>query len=223
MADTQTNQSLDEFYRLSILRYLKDEGVLDHNELELFDWYLKVGERNIDEMLKGYIDEESLVLVDYYIDRVRHSHVFHLTSLVEKSLRRATEWLELRYGEKFDPNKRGGGKWQKRLAFLKGSGFSDIEDGIWHTLDVLIDTRNILSHPNGPQKRTPDGTAAKSLSDLEKLARKVGSTPEIEVAHGKVEIGSDFARHCLVAFTAFSEHVDCQIQQSFESLNRKAH
>ncbi|PKP75545.1 MAG: hypothetical protein CVT84_02865 [Alphaproteobacteria bacterium HGW-Alphaproteobacteria-6] len=223
MTDTQMDQFLEEFYRLSILSYLKDEGVLDHGELELFDWYLKVGEHNIDEMLKGYIDEDSLVLVDYYIDRVRHSHVFHLTSLVEKSLRRATEWLELRHRVKFDPNKGGRWKWQKRLEFLKNGGFSDIDDGTWHTLDVLIQTRNILAHPNAPQRPELDSTTTKRHSELEKLAQKIGSTPGIKVDHGMVVIGSDFARHCLIAFTAFSKHVDCQIQQSFKSLNRNVH
>ncbi|MFZ1728111.1 MAG: hypothetical protein WAU13_15810 [Albidovulum sp.] len=223
MTDTQTDQSLEEFYRLSILRYLKDEGVLDHDELELFDWYLKVGEHNIDEMLKGYIDEDSLVLVDYYIDRVRNSHIFHLTSLVEKSLRCATEWLELRHGVKFDPRKGRRNKWEKRLEFLKNSGFSDIDDGTWHTLEILIETRNILAHPNAPRRPEPDSTTTKMHSKFEAFAQRIGSTPGINVEHGRVTVGSDFARHCLIAFTAFSKHVDSQIQQSFECLNRNVH
>jgi hypothetical protein len=141
-------------------------STLDIYEIELFEWYVKETESVLDGILateRAYIEEQTssgiedvndsgMVAVEYYIKRIRYSHVIYLTSLVETCLERACSALtsHMRAEElPFGLNELAGDQWSKKRKYLERYGRFEFPRASWSAIQVLILVRNYLVHENG--------------------------------------------------------------------------
>src|SRR5665647_2544818 len=105
--DHPVPEAVKKSLRTMLLRQIQGTPALDTYELELFDWYIKETETLLDEMLsseRAFIQEQvqagaedlndsGIVAVDYYLKRVRYSHIIYMASLLESFLDRSCTCL----------------------------------------------------------------------------------------------------------------------------------
>jgi hypothetical protein len=106
--DIQLPDSVKRSIRPFLLRQIANSPILDIYEIELFDWYIKETERLLSGMLsseRAFIQEQvqsgtedindtGMLAVEYYLKRVRYSHVIYIASLLEIFLERSCVTLE---------------------------------------------------------------------------------------------------------------------------------
>lgn len=139
---------------------------LDSYELELFEWYVNETKKVIVEMLSDegiYIQEQidigvedindsGIVAVEYYLKRVRYSHVIYMTSLLENFLERLCVNLTNIIGQQnlsFSIKDLRGDQWSVRRKFIEKYGKFSIPENLWNEINILIYLRNNIVHDNG--------------------------------------------------------------------------
>lgn len=149
-----------------LLNQLGDSSTLDVYELELFNWYVQETEKPLDVMLSAehayiqeqinegsdYVNDSGIVAAEYYLKRVRYSHVIYMTSLLETFLERACDKLTRIVGAQnvpFSPAELKGNQWFVKRKFLEKYGKFHLPDDVWSEINALITLRNILVHDNG--------------------------------------------------------------------------
>lgn len=152
--------------RRTLLEDIKGATTLDTYELELFEWYVNKTEALVGDMLASelsYIKEQAdagqedvndsgMVAAEYYLKRVRYSHVIYMTSLLEIFLERSCLTLTTIIGKQnlpFGVSELKGDQWSARRKFLQKYGRFAIPDELWSPIQTLIALRNNLVHENG--------------------------------------------------------------------------
>ena len=159
--------------RTMSLNQTKATFALDTCELDLFHWYVEKTETLVNDMLSSEhaiihaqiesgvedINDSGIVAVEYYLKRIRYSHVLYMTSLLETFLERSCSALTAVVDERNRPfalTELKGDQWTVRRKFLEGyAGFS-LPVELWSDILVLIALRNILVHDNGSTSALPD-------------------------------------------------------------------
>ena len=168
MPDKDDRPPFDLFGALhkSFLQHLKSQGVLDVDDIPLFEWYEQEHSKTLDRMFaeeRAFIKEQEeagadvpndsgIVAVEYYVRRLRNADVIQLTSLLESFLERACDNLKLVIGDSavvFGPYELSGNRWERFRKFLERYAHFKFPAGPWSDLRVMIDIRNNIVHDNG--------------------------------------------------------------------------
>lgn len=162
----QIPDALKRSLRTMLFSQIKNTPIFDIYELELFDWYVKETEKLLDNMLsvehafikeqlqasRNVINDSGMVAVEYYLKRVRYSHVIYMTSLLETFLERSCRVLTTAVGAQnipFTAAELKGDQWTVKRKFLERYGKFSIPDSLWSEIQALINLRNNLAHDNG--------------------------------------------------------------------------
>ena len=147
---------------------------LEEYEFQLFKWHVKETDTLIDKMIKdetSYIknqtdtgdteqDDSGMVAAEYYMCRVRYSHVIHLASLFESMLKGECDRLAQAIGENnllFKLSELKGEPWLVKRRFIERYGQFEVPDEIWQPAEDLLKVRNVVIHANGAiDSRQPD-------------------------------------------------------------------
>lgn len=200
-----------------LLNQIKSTPTLDTYELELFDWYVKETETLLNDMLSrehAFIQEQrqsgaeeindgGMVAVDYYLKRVRYSHVIYMTSLFETFLERSCAALTSAIGAHnvpFTTAELKGDQWSVRRKFLERYGKCSVPNQLWSEVQALITLRNILVHDNG------------STSDLKPEDKKMLAKHNGIALNGyDVVIEANYIRSAFEAITSVVKFVEREI------------
>lgn len=182
--DFEIPDAVKQSLRAMLLKQIKGTSVLDVYELELFEWYVKETETLLTGILStenAFIQEQvqsgtedindsGMVAVDYYLKRVRYSHVIYMASLLETFLERSCEAVTMAIGEQnlpFTTAELKGDQWSVKRKFLERYGKFSIPNQNWSDIQALITLRNNLVHDNGD-------TSELKASDKRMLAKRQG-------------------------------------------------
>ncbi len=197
-----------EAMKRSFLELLKRRGQ-SHDELPLFEWYVEENEKLMAEMstealssIQAQIDagmdeinDSALVPIQYFIKRIRYSHVIYAASLGETYLKDAINRLTATLGEKrikFKLTQLNGPDWARERLYLEGYGEFQISDNLWASFSNINKIRNALAHENG-QKR-----------EYEKL-------PGISFDGTTIVVEPDFIKYAIEALRSFMDFVDSKL------------
>lgn len=164
--DRKVPKSIKRSLQAMMLNQMVDIPTLDIYELELFEWYVRETESILEKMLtaerafiqeqidagSNFINDSGIVAAEYYLKRVRYSHVIYLGSLLETFLGRACDKLSAIAGDHnfpFSVSELKGDQWSIKRKFLERYGRFNIPDSIWSGIHSLISLRNFLAHENG--------------------------------------------------------------------------
>ena len=215
-------ESIKRSLRAMLLDQLADSSTLDVYELELFNWYVQETEKPLEVMLsaeRAFIQEQinaesdavndsGIVAVEYYLKRVRYSHVIYITSLLETFLERACNKLTMIVGAHnvpFSPAELKGDQWSVKRKFLEKYGGFHLPDDVWSKIKALITLRNILVHDNG------------STSDLKPekqtmLAKQVG----INMNGHEVVVEAEYVYRALKAIRSLVQFIEARLAEVVE-------
>ncbi len=203
--------------RNSPLTQMKGEGVLDPDELSLFEWYVHENSNVIERMLaeerefalqqsSDLADSSGMVAAEYYIKRARYADIIYMASLLETYLIRACERLIAVLSDHnvtFRPKEFSGNKWTKRQKFLELYGSFTFPKKYWPDLQTLVLVRNTLVHENGRTDRIPCDDA-----------QRIEECPGISINQYEVVIYKEYVEHCLSAFKSLVKFLDKQLDQT---------
>lgn len=217
----------DEFrheWRRSLLTQMMGEGVLDADELSLFEWYARENSEVIDSMLAaeqefnrqqndagadlGDVNDSGMVAVEYYIKRARYADIIYMASLLESYLARACENLTVALGDNnvvFRPEELTGDKWTKRQKFLERYGGFVFPNDAWSALQTLIRVRNILVHENG---------CSDEISNSDRI--EIGTRTGISITRHELVIENEYVKECFEAFRELFKFLDNQVNQAVD-------
>lgn len=159
-------EAIKKSLRAVFLELSKGTATLDVYELDLFDWYVRETEELFENMLSAEhayilgqmdtgiegINDSGMVAVEYYLKRVRYSHIIYLASLLETFLKRACQALTTVVGTQnlpFAIAELKGDQWTVKRRFLERYGRFTIPNDRWSDIQALISLRNNLVHDNG--------------------------------------------------------------------------
>lgn len=203
--------------RQILLNQFQNTATLDNYELELFDWYVKESETLLEDMLSSEItfikdqvqvgaediNDSGIVAVNYYLKRVRYSHITYMASLLETFLDRSCTALNAVIGDQNTPfavNELKGDKWSVRRKYLERYGKFSVPDSLWLDINALITLRNNLVHENG-------STCNMKVDDRKILAKRSG----IILDGNEVVIESDYIASAFVAIKLLVQFIEEQI------------
>ena len=215
--DQQVPEAMKRLLRLGLLEQLSDTSTLGTFELELFDWYVQETEEILNGMLSAegsYIQEQidagievpndsGMVAVEYYLKRVRYSHVIYMTSLLEIFLERSCGRLTIIVGEQnmpFTTTELKGDQWSVKRKFLERYGEFSISKKVWSEIEALIFLRNNIAHDNGSTKKLKP-------NDKTMLAKR----PGVKVSGYEVEIEAEYVRSAFEAIRSVVQFVEAQL------------
>lgn len=215
--DHQIPDAIKKSLRTMLLRQMQSTLTLDIYELDLFDWYVKETETLLDDMLsseRAFIQEQvqagaedindsGMVSADYYLKRVRYSHVIYMASLIETFLERSCAALTTVIGDQnvpFTAAELRGDKWSVKRKFLERYGKFAIPDNLWSEIQALITLRNNLVHDNG-------STCDMKTDERKILAKCIG----INLDGYEVVIEGDYIRSAFEAIKSVVQFVEGQI------------
>lgn len=151
--------------RRQFLSSLKDHYSLGSNELDLFRWFVAETEeisgrmeaeerKYIQEQIDAGVEEfndSGMLVVDYYRETMRSSHVVFLTSLLEGALKRECNRIVLALGEQilFKPTELKGEVWSSRKLFLEKYCSFSTPENLWNPILELLAVRNAFVHHSG--------------------------------------------------------------------------
>ncbi len=215
--DHQIPDAIKKSLRAMLLSQMQSTQALDIYELDLFDWYVKETETLLDDMLsseRAFIQEQvqagaedindsGMVSVDYYLKRVRYSHVIYMASLLETFLERSCDALTTVIGDQnlpFTAAELKGDKWSVKRKFLERYGKFVIPDNLWSEIQALITLRNNLVHDNG------------STCDMKNGERKIlAKCSGINLDGYEVAIEGDYISSAFEAIKSVVQFVEGQI------------
>ncbi len=203
--------------RTLLLGQIKEMPTGDIYELELFDWYIKETEKLLNAMLSREhkfiqgqvqsgmenINDSGIAAVDYYLKRVRYSHVIYLTSLLETFLEKSCATLTTAIGHQnlpFTTAELKGDQWSVRRKFLERFGKFSVPDNLWSDVQALITLRNNLVHDNG-------STSELKFNDKKILAKRNG----VKLDGYEVVIEAAYIRSAFEAIKLVVQFVEKQI------------
>jgi len=203
-----------------------EPSTVDVFELELFDWYLKETEMVVSGMLAAEcedmrqqtargvedVNDSGIVAAEYYIKRIRYSHVIYLTSLLETCLERACSVLRTAIGEEnvlFELDDLSGDQWSKKRKFLERYGRFELPSDCWYEIEVLTAVRNCLVHDNG----NPSGLS-------QKARKAIGQRPGIYIEEYELRIEEAFVRHSHEAIRSFVHSVEERLKEVVQRAQR---
>ena len=218
-SDHEIPEEVKSELRKAGLSQLKETPTLDYYELELFDWYVKETETVLKDMLSSElvfikeqlhsnlddINDSGMVVVEYYLKRVRYSHVIYMISLLESFLDRACNTLTTVVGEQdipFTTKELKGDQWSVRRKFLERYGKFTIPDQICYEIKALTILRNNLAHDNG-------AVCELNAEEKKMLANFAG----VKLAGYKVEIEADYIRSAFQAIKSLVTFVEEEIKK----------
>lgn len=164
----QAKASLRERARIALnnRQFEATSSMLDLYELELFSWYVKETEITVDTMRSNSlahiaeqcdagrepVNDSAMVAVEYFLKRLRYSHIIYLTSILETFLEGWCEKLTTLLGPEnvlFTIKDLKGDQWSVKRKFLEKYGKFVIAADLWSGIHTLTCLRNNLVHDNG--------------------------------------------------------------------------
>jgi len=215
--------ALKAVMREEFLRQLRETSSFDTYELELFQWYVSETEQLLETMLEGEqqfiaeqvdagredINDSGIVAVEYYIKRIRYSHVIYMASLLEiflerecTRLTRALEPASIPFGIR----EIKGDQWSTKRKYLERYGRFQIPDSMWSSVSDVTTLRNALVHDNGVVDDIP-------REDRQRLQ----SCPGISLSGAEISIEVEFIQH---GFEKMKELVQFVSSKVAETLDR---
>ncbi len=216
--DKELPEHLKKSLRTLMLTQMSND-TLDRYEIELFDWYIKETETVLNKMLsseRAYIQEQvatgvpeindsGIIAVEYYIKRIRYSHVIYLASLLESCLERACSKLIIAVGHEivpFGPTELKGDQWSRKFKFLERYGDFQIPKDLWAEPKMLISVRNYLVHENGNAANVPDD----KRNEMKKY-------PGLDIEGTEFNIEEAFVRLASQAVRSFVQSIEERIEE----------
>jgi hypothetical protein len=216
--DLQIPDPVKRSLRPFLLRQIANSPILDIYELELFDWYIKETETLLSGMLSSerafiqeqvqsgteYINDTGMLAVEYYLKRVRYSHVIYTASLLETFLERSCVKLEDVLGKRtlpFTTADLKGSQWVVRKKFLERYGNFSIPKPIWSDIEALIKLRNNIVHDNGD-------TSALNEEEKQMFTKR----SSIKVSGHEVVIEANYIHSALEAIKSAVQFVEKEIR-----------
>lgn len=215
----QIKTSLRERARTALINRQFDvtSSMLDMEELELFSWYVNKTENTLDEMRSNAlayirqqhdagadpVNDSGMVAVEYFLKRVRYSHVIYLTSILETFLERWCERLTALLGPEnlfFTTKDLKGDQWSVRRKFLEKYGKFVISKDVWSGIHTLICLRNNLVHDNGV-------TADLNSEDKNRFAKQ----PGIVLSGRSVVVEPEYIRSAVQLTKQLVQLVDAEL------------
>ena len=141
--------------------------------------------------------------VEYYLKRVRYSHVIYIASLLETFLERSCVRLEEVLGKQnlpFTTADLKGSQWVVRKKFLERYGNFSIPKSIWFDIEELIKLRNNIVHDNGD-------TSTLNEKDKQAVAKRSG----IKLSGHEVVIEANYIHSALEAIKSVVQFVEKEI------------
>lgn len=203
-----------------LVKALSRASLIDIFELELFEWYARETDKLLEEMLSeevAYIKQQydsgcdsdrvndsGVMAAEYYVKRIRFSHVIYLTSLLEAFLKLSCD----RLGRALEPqgllftlSEIKGDQWESKRKFLERYGRFSIPGCIWQEIHVLISIRNNLVHDNGDTGK---------LSD--KLKAKIDSRAGLNISGDEITINKEYVDSAFNSIKDLFKYIDQQIE-----------
>ena len=192
---------------------------LEEYEFQLFKWHVKETDTLIDKMIKdetSYIknqtdtgdteqDDSGMVAAEYYMCRVRYSHVIHLASLFESMLQGECDRLAQAIGENnllFKLSELKGESWVVKRRFIERYGQFEIPDEIWQPAEDLLKVRNVVIHANGAiDSRQPD------------QKRAIEKQPGISIESGYIKVSGEYANQAAISIENLSKFIAQKVQR----------
>lgn len=211
------------FARKLLLQAMKYSSVLSAGqELELFAFYVKDSEKDLERMLleeHNCVDEQvvagnqepndsGIVAVEYFFKRVRYSHIIYLVSLLDTYLQDACRRVALSVGKEKDKkfrNTQRGAKWPDKKEFLATYGRVAIDEDIWKPIHTLIVLRNCFVHNNGSIPKEDKNTMIE-LSDK----------PGITVVGGEVAVEAIYIHKAFQALESLMSAIEAGVKDEVE-------
>jgi hypothetical protein len=215
--DQQVPEAIKRLLRPMLLDQLRETPILDIYELELFDWYVRETEELLNGMLSAegaYIQEQieteiqnindsGMVAVEYYLERIRYSHVIYMTSLLETFLERSCGRLTTIVGKHnlpFTATELKGDQWSVKRKFLERYGKFSIPKNVWAEIQVLILLRNNIVHDNG---------STRELKPKEKTM--LAKRPGVKLSGHEVVIEAEYVRSAFKAIKYMVQFIEAQL------------
>lgn len=215
--DQQVPDAIKKSLRTMFLGQLRDTSALDVYEFELFEWYMRETEDLLNDMLSAertYIREQidngpddindsGMVAVEYYLKRVRYSHVIYMASLLETFLERSCGRLTTAVGAQnlpFTTVELKGDQWSVKRKFLERYGKFNVPEDIWSEIRVLILLRNNLVHDNG-------STSKLKPNEKTMLAKRAG----VKLSGYEVVLEAEYVRSAFVAIRSLVQFVESRL------------
>lgn len=227
MPDNDDGPPFDLFSALhkSFLQHLKAHGVLDVDEIPLFEWYEQEHSKTLDRMFaeeRAFIKEQQaagvdvpndsgIVAVEYYVRRLRNADVIQLTSLLESFLERACDNLKLVIGDSavvFGSDELSGNRWERFRKFLERYAHFTFPTAPWSDLRMMIDIRNKIVHDNGAADWDRPG------------GEYLFTIPGITIEDERLVVEREFVLRSLMSLKAFVETVTQQIRSVVDRAQR---
>ena len=166
IGDVKVPDAIKKLLRSEYLRKIGNTSLIDHYEIELFNWYYHESENQLRKMISSeheYIKEQvkigeeeindsGMIAVEYNLKRSRFAHTIYLVSLVESLLGNSCTILSQIIGANNLPFKVAelkGDQWSVKKKYLERYGDFSITSGLWSEIMVLIKIRNNIVHDNG--------------------------------------------------------------------------
>lgn len=211
---TELPEFLRKFIRASMLDDLKNQSSLDVFELDLFEWYVRETDELIEQMFRAeqdyvreqiqrdqeHINDSGFVAADYYLKRVRYSHVIYLASVLETFLERECGRLRAAVGEDnipFELKELSGDQWSTKRKYLERYGCFKVSAAIWKKAQDLTALRNHLVHDNG---------SLLELKDQEK--QRFSKFPGIKFDQTQVIVEAEYTHHAFSAVKELCSEID---------------
>lgn len=220
-------ESIKTQMRTLMLDEIKNQSSLDVFELELFEWYVKETEVLIGKVLedeRNYVREQmecdpeqindsGIVAAEYYLKRVRYSHVIYLASILETFLERECGRITAAVDEMNIPfalKELNGDQWSKKRKYIERYGRIDVSASAWKKADELIALRNHLVHDNG---------SLSELGDQEK--RRFTKSPGINFDQTQIIVEFEFIRYAFEAVKELCSDIDEKVSGAISRIGQK--
>lgn len=219
----ELNTRLKALFRQTFLANLRHSDVVGEYEFQLFKWYLRETEELTQKMTAeevAYVNEQNdagdpepndtgLVAAEYYMRRVRYSHVIYLASLFENMLKGECDRLAYAIGETgllFTLGELKGETWVVKRRFLERYGRFKIPVEIWQPAQDLLNVRNIIVHENGTVSTPPSDKVA-----------SIAKLPGISIVAGEIQVSGDYVGDAAIAIEKLSTFVANEVSGIVES------
>jgi hypothetical protein len=154
------------------------------------------------------INDSGMVAMEYYLKRVRYSHVIYMTSLLETFLERPCESLTTVVGTQnllFTTAELKGDQWSVKRKFLERYGKFQVPDTLWSEIQSLISLRNNLVHDNG------------SMSDLKPNAKNMlAKRPGVKLSGHEIVIEAEHVRSVFEAMKSLVRFVEARLSEAVD-------
>lgn len=224
--DEKVPEGIKKLIRPMMLDQLRDTSILNFYELELFDWYVRNTEETLNIMITSErncvqeqidakiedINDSGILASEYYLIRVRYSHVIYMASLLETFLEGACEKLTAVAGFQnlpFGISELNGDKWSVKRKYLERYGKFTMPNDVWSEINALITLRNNLVHDNG-------STTTLKPDDKKMLSKRAG----LGLAGHNITIEAEFIHNAFNAMKTLTKFIEIQLSEFIDRAKR---